>query len=249
MTKPPWILEEGRAILQTERLRGVVRRSAPWQGISELDWNHVAQSGTLLGIAFPGSTCPSVEEIEDLYVRGSDLVVTYAEVPRRPYRTRIDWRFPSPAPQPATGPAGTVLDLVLSAQTSRLDQPLDLGVSFSLPAGHAIAPVVGSESPAGDRTGRPGGVSDTALSCCSVATLGPGQPRVAMIVHPEDFRGVQIEPGTTEGHPTVVTFPIFGHRIEKGVIVRARARCVLFAPETDQTGTDQAALLAWPSDL
>jgi len=110
-------------------------------------------------------------------------------------------------------------------------------------------PVTVPESHAGKATVRSGDTSDAALSCCSMAILGAGQPRVAMMVHPEDFRDVHIEPGTTEGVPTVITFSLFGYRIEKGVIVRARARCVLFAPETDRAETDRTALLAWQSDL
>ncbi|MFV2069092.1 MAG: hypothetical protein ACC645_19160, partial [Pirellulales bacterium] len=128
MDEAPWILKESRAILRTEWLRGMVRPTAPQQGITGLDWNRVTQSGGLLGITFPESSLPCVDDIDDVYVRGSDLVVTYAEVPRRPYRCQIYWRFQAPACRQGSPLAATVLDVVISTETSRPCQQLDLGV-------------------------------------------------------------------------------------------------------------------------
>ena len=242
MADAPWTLEESWAILRTEWLRGMVRPTAPQQGITGLDWDHVPQAGELLGVTFPESKLPCVDDIDDVYLRGSDLVVTYAEVPRRPYRCQIYWRIRSAAGRRNAPSTTTVLDVVVSAETSQLNRQLDLGVTFSLAAGAMVSPANGLDSPRDDVSARRS-ESET-LPCCLVAIQGGGRPNVAMLVHPDDFRDVRVDPGASQRHPTRVTFPLFGTRIEKGVIMRARARCVLFVSETDRT-----TLLTWQADL
>ncbi len=119
--RSPWKLSGGVAKLAAGNFSAAVTVDRPGLGIHEIAW-----AGQPLGVirnwlAFkevgPGPA-DRQREIEDVYVRGRDLVAVYAESKQHPLRYVVYWRSLGEAD--LCGAAGG-LDVVVSVQTSVLD--------------------------------------------------------------------------------------------------------------------------------
>ncbi|HAN96919.1 MAG TPA: hypothetical protein DCQ98_05550 [Planctomycetaceae bacterium] len=73
-----------------------------------------------------GNLAPPAPEIEERYVRGSDLVIRYVESPETDLATTVAWRADSVTAMTASGPVvGLSLGLVVAVRTSTLGtQPI-----------------------------------------------------------------------------------------------------------------------------
>src|SRR5580704_13412395 len=83
-----WHVENSTVCLQLDRLSGVIDPVNPPGGIGQLRFDRAP----LLGMSLLGVELPAARSTVDYYVRGGDLVATYAETPTRPLRAQIYWR-------------------------------------------------------------------------------------------------------------------------------------------------------------
>ena len=118
MAEQPWRLDARTASLRLARLSAVVHPLEPGLGLGELriDGRSVSAACCPLGVDLLGAAPTAPTSIEE-YVRGGDLVATYADCPAPALRSQIYWR----ASSHGTEGAVAAIELVISVQTSLLD--------------------------------------------------------------------------------------------------------------------------------
>jgi hypothetical protein len=230
-----WHAENGRVRLQLARLSGVVDPANPAGGIDHLRLDRAPVLGMrLLGVELPAAETSVAPSIVDYYVRGGDLVATYAETPARPLRAQIYWhaaidRFDREI---------AAVELIASVQTSLLDSRPELTTQSKLVAREALrlrdsrstefAPVgpAGVDSDAKEQPDRPH---------CYLFRLASEPVSYAEMVHPADAQhsSCQVRAGGADLE-IQLRHRLFAERLEKGVILRARVRGVWLDREGDE---------------
>jgi hypothetical protein len=224
MSDSCWKLTNERATLSRDALS------------AQIDLEHPS----LTGVAYRGHQLAGVEmlgvvldvppqPIADAYIRGDDLVVTYAATPARNVRVQAYWRcmrwplFTSAA----------VIDLQISVQTPLLDSDPGQTVRSTLPAGdmlrldgaaskfkQVVLSVRGSEDVSRDKP----------PACYLVRPAGEEFSYVEM-VHPADACGSELG---DLGDRVGLAHELFKSSLEKGVILRARLRGALVPRAGDE---------------
>jgi hypothetical protein len=171
----------------------------------------------------------------DAYVRGEDLVVTYAQSIGRALRVQVYWRCVS-------NPSALVLELQVSVQTDELGIATPI-VAYSQMAVVEVRRLIDSAGASfATLSLKPGSVEQL------VPQDGPGcllfdPPAIAWsyaeMIHPADFQADQIGMhAPVEGRlRATLEHRLFPGSLEKGVILRARLRG-MFVP---QSGAEHAA--------
>ena len=224
-TDSVWCLDSTRAFLSTPQLSAAVDLLKPSSGVSNIEHADKSLSGFALGVT-PGTTIPIVaKEISDVFVRGNDLAVTYAETSERPFSLQIYWRV-------TTGEQGLiVLDTILSLQTELLESFPDFSITTQLPAAevwslpdddrktHELPLALGEAKPLD-------GDGSDAIMLKEVSSTWS----YVEMTHPEDS-GECLLRQEQDGNYTVVR-KLGGRFLEKGVIRRLRVRGA-FLPRTN----------------
>ncbi len=166
----------------------------------------------------PSPPPPSTgETVIDAYIRGEDLVVTYAQTASRTVRPQVYWRGIAPAPQ-VSG-----VELIVSMQTSLLDSSPVLSIETHWPAAETLI----RQHDGGWKTCGPG---ETTVSAepPAVFLFRPADAAFsyAELIFPADFRGAVVSPGS-------LRYQLFPEFLEKGVIRRARLQGVWLPREHD----------------
>lgn len=123
-----WQLDRSTAFLQSPQLRFQLDLASPSNGLTalevELDSNQAFNSvdATPMQLTLPSKAT----SLADAYVRGNDLVATYAESTEHPCRTQVYWRFEREADYFG-------IQLIVSVQTSRLDASPSFTIVSGLP--------------------------------------------------------------------------------------------------------------------
>lgn len=223
-----WTLDDTIARLAMPQVAGEVDVLFPWHGFAPAA---ARQANVALLKAFTRATDHvTPEAIVESYVRGPDLVATYAQTPERNVRPQIYWRYVESNDAPG-------LEVILSTQTSLLDSTPLTSMESTLPPGEVLASrgdgqwqTISEDDPAQWRDDE------------QAPRLLLFRPRdfgfsYAEMVHPSDFAGVQC---LRQGELPTVRWQLFPERLEKGVIRRGRVRGVYLARERD-TELAQAA--------
>ena len=209
----PWELKGGFARLAAGELSATLELARPESGCRDVQFRHKKLDLSRWLAVSPAA--PSRVIVEDVFTRGGDLVITYAETPDWPIRWQVYWRVLSGE---SLGPALAGLELIVSAQTSLLDSSPALVVET------ALAGPVSLDS-------HPWGI----VSRPSAAELS-----YVELVHPADHYGTDIQ----STHELVaIRYPLFMKSLEKGVILRARLRGLLVETSTAQTVAEACARL------
>lgn len=210
-----WRLADTIARLEVDGLSAELDLRFPARGLSKL---------VLSGHALAGAHLLSVEctqsdgeesQIADSYVRGDDLVVTYAETREAKVRLAVYWRY-VPA-ETDTADEIAAIEAQVSVQTSRLDVDPSAWVRSTLPGARAQQ-LVGEELI--DFASAHKAASTSALPCC-VLELPGAKWAYAEMVHPAEFDVPQVV--AADDH-LALTHHLFSGRLEKGVILRCRIR-------------------------
>jgi hypothetical protein len=162
-------------------------------------------------------------QTEDCYVRGRDLIATYAPAADWPFRCQVYWRV-----VPAAAPVAAALDLVVSVQTELLDTHPQVHVRSWFPAGSEVLQVVPSAPD--ERTMRLS--PDTSVTAAEGRAgcflfRAPGRDRsYVQMVHPADFVEFRLVRDADAGSAAGITAThvLFRRPLEKGVILRSRIR-------------------------
>ena len=217
-------------------LQATVLPATPKQGISQVAWLKQPLSDLrLLQLCSPACS-PTPPALVDAYVRGRDLVASYAEAERGSVQPHVYFR--------ADETGGAVgLELVLSMQTSMLDSQPESLVTSELSASEIF--VLDSV-----REQVPEPVAPSALPLDYVGTAGRAAYVVLFrltdslsyveMVHPGDFVSVHLERSSSSAHQAANTaayqlsWRLFPERLEKGVIRRCRMAGWFLPRENDQ---------------
>ena len=213
-------------------LRATVDLLNPHLGLGQLVYRDVPTSGFVQGIAL-GTTDPfSNQELSEIYVRGGDLVVSYAETQRRPFSLQIYWRAT------ADKRGALLLDTILSLETDLLESFPDLTAKTQLPATAAWS--LSSDESNDESSGASSGASNVekiALAEGRAVNLNANrvllQPTgfdwsYAEAMHPADRSKSQLI--CTKGESLTMERQLGGQFLEKGVIRRLRG---VFLPKAE----------------
>lgn len=171
-------------------------------------------------------------EIVERYVRGADLVVTFAKVEPYNVSPQFYWRAKNLESRSAVA-----IEFIASMQTDLLDSDVAGSVSsfgldaevflaseLSAPKFHPVSCPVGASSPAGALVDFKRADSPEPLFVFRNSTLGLSY---AEMVHPSDFIAAELL--CNDAQPWLLNWTLFPERLEKGVIRRARI-CGWFLP-------------------
>lgn len=233
-----WQLHQHDAQFRWGSLAARIDLSAPARGLQDVKRSgRLVPGAGLLGVEIPASGAAAAAGM-DAYVRGIDLVATYAAAAERPFRTQLYWRAWT-----SGVPGATVVELVASVQTALLDSYPRLFTTSRL----AAAEVLRLMDPARQRFAvcTPAGTGSLALrpheGCgCLLLRSGGDAGSYAEMVHPVDFGHSEVARETRAGSPTgpwcSLRHQLFAASLEKGVILRAR----VLAAWVDRSGDEEA---------
>ena len=242
-----WVdLEHALARLQLNRFSAVIDPRNPAGGLADarVDGGELAGFRPL-GVELSAVTPHDAQAGIERYVRGGDLVVTYADRPAPAMRAQLYWRAGAHQRHGAIA----AIELVVSVQTSLLDSFPNLAVRTQLVASEAyrladaargsFASIVppSNDAAADDSPEAPQ---------CYLFRLPGGQYSYTEMVHPADGRQ-SLWDGWLHGidYRMQLRHGFFAQRLEKGVILRSRVLGVLLDRENDKT----AAAAHWTSFL
>lgn len=214
---PLWRIAGQRASFSASAsapLAGEVDIARPARGIVAQVAGQSPYGLNMLGVAGLEPSDEVATPPADCYERGTDLVLTYAETSTRPLRVQVYWRVHSADRLPA-GAAG--IDLQVSVQTSLLDADSALWAASTVPARH-VARLAGCA-----------GNAD-----CWLFRWPAAEMSYAEMIHPADDRGCVLSREDESQDRWLLRRRLFGERLEKGVILRARLRGVLLPRQDDE---------------
>lgn len=221
----PWKLAGHRAELATDKLQLTIDVSQPRAGISGLDFADQSLTG-LRPLQITAHPPVTTESVIESYVRGPDLIVTYAQLPARTVRPQLYYHALDAAELSDDRSAG--VELVIGMQTSLLDSdPVCSSVT------EAAADELYALTTSGDweRLG-PGDqeVSVLDLTGAFVFRLRESKASYVELILPADFQGAQLRRPADLFQLSYQLFPEF---LEKGVIRKGRVWGVLTPRERD----------------
>jgi hypothetical protein len=231
MNAESWKISEGQATLKSATLSASADVRQPARGLQHVVWNQTEIDGELLGLELPDPS-PQGTEPSDAYARIDDLVVTFSESPQWQLRTQFYWRYCRKLESIA--PA---VELIASLQTNLLDAPADVSTRTHLSADETFYLASDQHSFRElARSSRPQLITSELSAGCILFRLTSANVSYAEIVHPSDFRETTLEALPelrVEDPATSCRHRLFGRRLEKGVILRARVLAVLLPQDDD----------------
>lgn len=225
----PWQLQSHSAVLRLRQFSATVDLLRPSRGLEKLSYANQSLAGFVLAVSPAGEEAIASDEISDAFVRGNDLVVTYAETEQRPFTLQVYWRV-----RPDDSGV-VVLDAILSLQTRLLESFPQVQVATEMPA--VTASLLPTDSDADqtqanllDLDGGELHELPTDESNGLLLRSNSGTWSFAEATHPQD-RGVsQVD----ASQPAIrLTHQLGGRFMEKGVIRRLRVRSVFMPSEHD----------------
>lgn len=234
MKQPTWQLNGHRAALRLPGFAAQFDCHQPALGLHALGHNdQLLESEGWLRIELA-----SIGDLDsascEFYVRGDDLIVTYADTPSRPLRSQIYLRS---ATSLNASTLATV-ELVASIQTHLLDSHPALAV-YSRIAAASVWRLTDAEAATWQRVALQPGQSWAIDRECGVGAFLlrlPGGQSYAEFVHPIDFQhtALTMQEPAGAGWPQIeLRHHLFSERLEKGVILRARCLAALLPREND----------------
>ncbi|MCE9555534.1 MAG: hypothetical protein K8T91_19475 [Planctomycetes bacterium] len=234
-----WSLSSHQATLRTPQLTGSLDLSRPGLGLRQLKFGSASWSDShLLAVQWGDDAANTARTLSDCYVRGGDLIATYAEEPQRPYAPQVYWRAigiggieagtnAGEKKRGAYAPRSPVvaqLELLVSVQTPLLDAQPEMTANSRIPAVevfHLRDSESGSFSPL--EMGAAQTIDADSTTGCLLLRLADGRQSYVEMVHPLDFvQGRLSVDATADG--VLLSHTLIDCRMEKGVIIRTRLR-------------------------
>ena len=233
-----WSLTEQHAQLRLGDLEATLDVAHPSHGLYDIRLlGRSIGSASLLAPCFPGQDPLQALAVADCFVRGGDLVTTYAQVHARPVRLQVYWRARASEP----GEVLAAIDVQVSVQTSLLEAYPALVLQSRLPTRTVTCLPATNPNEQPSRTNADATQAESAG--CWLCHLSSAEVVYGEMFHPADVERealIVIDEQSIELEHHLFTQPL-----EKGVILRARARGV-FAPSD---GAECAMALAYADFL
>lgn len=221
--------------LQLERVSTVIDPFNPAGGLQEVSIDGQELVGFHpLAPELPAIPPTDASGLLERYVRGGDLVATYTDRPAPQTRSQIYWRVNSHERLGAIA----AIELVASVQTSLLDACPQFSARSQMLAGEAYRLIDGEQgtfvsvvppSAEADPDNQPGAPH------CYLFRLPGRQYSYAEMIHPAESQATHWD-GWLHGTEfrLQLRHELFGDRLEKGVILRARVLGVLLDRRDDK---------------
>jgi hypothetical protein len=217
-----WSLTEQHAQLRLGDLEATLDIAHPSHGLYDIRVRgRLIGSASLLAPCFPGQDPLQALAVADCFVRGGDLVATYAQVHARPVRLQVYWRARAAKP----GEMLAAIDVQVSVQTSLLEAYPALVLQSRLPT--RTVTCLSAIDPNRQRSRTDAAATQAESAGCWLCHLPTADVVYGEMFHPADVERetlVVIDEQSIE-----LVHHLFTQPLEKGVILRARARGV-FAP-------------------
>lgn len=228
-----WTLDGSTARWRSANLRLRLDVGCPDQGLGEAHWGDRPLPAWRMLRVVALSSGGHRPVLEGAYVRGRDVVASYAQTAHSPVRTEVYWRIRPPS----DAQGGAVLETIVSAQTELLDSDPRVEISSVL---------TGRDW----RLLRAPGAPDTCESLpvdarqpCRVP-VPPGGAAVLLRASDAGCSYGQVMPGAdwvdsritsdTAGVATTLTTTYFTARLEKGVLRRTGVAALLMPRDHDE---------------
>ncbi len=218
-----WKVAAQQVELRSARLQAHLNLSRPADGLREIFFNGIPlPNQKIMSICSPVSGDGSQRDavIEDCYVRGNDLVVTYAPHAAEATALQVYWRYHEP------WDGSAAIEVILSSQTDSLHAQPTVSICSRV-GGDAAWWLASSEPPSFESAPRSAGRWDGPQG---EARLGAwlirntaAQCSYAEMVYPSDFRCGHI----VKQADWLLEYELMRESLEKGVIRRARV-CALW---------------------
>lgn len=204
-----WSLSGHSATLKLNALSISVDLRRPDMGLTVKQQGE--EAAHWLGVVLDPSKEPAAEPVFDAYVRGQDLIVTYAQTSERTVQPQIYWRAWCGEPGEPVG-----IETLVSAQTSLLASRPELQIVTRL--GQVDEVVALAPHDDGEAASLQGDIKTTEPLLLVRGAL-PHQS-LALMANPSDLVSFAL---STSGKHTTLAAQLFPDSLEKGVIRRGRA--------------------------
>ncbi len=227
-----WHMQGCLARLETGLLQTQIDLVHPAAGLLEPIYNGIRLERSHLLELSPQPPADGPEELVDSYVRGVDLIATYAQIPARRASCQIYWR----AIESSRRMAG--IEVIVSFQTSLLDSRPKVSVRSAMPA-TSVRQLAGLEQPRVEPVelspSRPRKVIGSMEANVFLFQLPQSHVSYAEMVYPADFQAAEIcAIESPEGPLIELSYQLRCEHLEKGVIRRARLRGIFVPSDNDQ---------------
>lgn len=230
-----WQIHQSTARWESDRLRVSVDLTCPAVGFHDIAWEATEfPDARVLQVSVPSRGHHDTERVEDVYVRGTDAIVTYAETSHSPVHPQVYWRV---LDTPHSSPA-IILEAIVSVQTRLLDSDPRIQLASTV-AGDPWLLRAAEDSAERFRT-----IVPPRRSPVSIDVAAPGIALLARIpesacsyghiIHATDLIDAQLT-WDRAGHMSTLSTVFFGQRLEKGVLRRVRARAMLVPRAQDES--------------
>ncbi len=203
-------------------LRATFHVANPGGGLTDILYKEKPLAGlSILQCHNAGAATEPEDYVVDHYVREDDLVATYVQSPKRGNRKQIYLRqagffFGEPM-------AG--LEMVFSMQTQRLDGDPELLIRSEFETTKMYA-LISNSSPTWELLELPSDACELLPKeyCGAFAVELSGTDIVyVQVLDPSDFLGARLIKLSDDADKFMLSLPVFGSSLEKGVIRRGRA--------------------------
>lgn len=232
MPQATWSLHADQARLQLGALAAVIDLRNPQRGLFDITLaGQPVSRQQLLGIHLEPASSLGSAPLLDRYVRGADLITTYAETPFRPVRVQVYWCGTTCVCDGLEIPR---IELQALVQTSRLETAPHLGTATELTGGD-VRRLTACGNDAFERVesapGEPASLDPQDGPGCFVFRIPGLRWSYVELIHPADFHHAEL---TADGATVQLAQRLFGEQLEKGVILRSRLRGLYVPRDRDE---------------
>lgn len=233
---PFWSLAANIGQLRCGALSAKVDLKQPHQGLRAAKLRDKQLAGERLSLV--SSDAPATHPaswpatLTDAYIRGRDLVATYAGVESWPYSPTVYWSADTENLGQNSGEILAALSLVVSIQTNLLDTHPRIDIRTSLAADDIVlVSVAGDELLVDSHVDGPQAIDPRTHACGLIWRVRDCDLSYAEIVPTSDFH--QLAVTRTGEHAAQSRWELFSEFLEKGVIRRARLQSLFLPREND----------------
>jgi hypothetical protein len=229
-----WTLSENQAVFKDNTLSASLDVQMPRSGIQNIAFGTQTLPG-LKPLQVTVNPPVNQETIIEAYVRGDDLVATYAQLPERTVRPQLYLRHLDADSLAGQGQRAG-LELMVAVQTCLLDSDPTLSAFTEASAAEVLA--LGADQ----RDWESVDLTSASESACQLSAekfagvfvfrLSDCDLSYAELVYPSDFQGAELH---VQDHSVALSYHLFPEFLEKGVIRKGRIRALVMERSGDLT--------------